>query len=155
MKIIQRTIHAGGVPAFFFFSWIIQLLWNGILFDQLSLVPTRVNYWQAAALWFLTIILFAWVGIGVRQKSWATRRRSAQDLGDRIERNIKQRVRHWSTADGDWDDLGRQIESKIKRGFAHWVDVDEDTDWDDIGERIERKIEKKLRDWADEEEDPS
>ena len=51
--------------AFFFFSWIIQLLWNSILVDQLALVAVKVNYWQAAALWFLSIILFAWAGVGV------------------------------------------------------------------------------------------
>jgi len=65
MKLIRGLIAGGGVAAFFFFSWIIQLLWNGILFEQLTLVPTRVSYWQAAALWFLSVILFAWAGIGV------------------------------------------------------------------------------------------
>jgi hypothetical protein len=40
-------------------------LWNSILVDQLALIPVKVNYWQAAALWFLSIILFAWTGIGV------------------------------------------------------------------------------------------
>ena len=65
MKLLRGLITGGGVGAFFFFSWIIQLLWNSILFDQLALVPIKVNYWQAAALWFLSIILFAWAGIGV------------------------------------------------------------------------------------------
>jgi len=65
MKLLRGVITGGGVGAFFFFSWIIQLLWNGVLFDQLGLVPVQLNYWQAAALWFLVIILFAWAGIGV------------------------------------------------------------------------------------------
>jgi len=63
----------GGVAAFFFFSWIIQLLWNSVLVDQLALVAVKVTYWQAAALWFLSIILFAWAGIGVSprfRKRW-------------------------------------------------------------------------------------
>jgi len=65
MKLLRALIKGGGVGAFFFFSWIIQLLWNSILVDQLALLPTKVNYWQAAAVWFLVIILFAWTGIGV------------------------------------------------------------------------------------------
>jgi hypothetical protein len=65
MRLIRGAITGGGIGAFFFFSWIIQLLWNGILVDQLALLPTKVTYWQAAALWFLTTILFAWAGIGV------------------------------------------------------------------------------------------
>jgi hypothetical protein len=58
-------ITGGGIGAFFFFSWILELLWNSILVDQLNLIPVKVNYWQAAALWFMSIILFAWAGIGV------------------------------------------------------------------------------------------
>jgi len=67
MRLIRGLITGGGVGAFFFFSWIIQLLWNAILVDQLALIPAtaRLNYWQAAALWFLTTILFAWAGIGI------------------------------------------------------------------------------------------
>jgi len=65
MKLLRGLMAGGGVAAFFFFSWIIQLLWNSILFEQLSLAPVRLTYWQAAALWFLSIILFAWAGIGV------------------------------------------------------------------------------------------
>ena len=148
MRIVQKTIRGGGIAAFFFFSWIIQLLWNSILFEQLALVPSRVSYWQAAALWFLTIILFAWAGLGVRQTSWASRRRSFEDVGDRIGRTIKRRVRDWSS-----DSASDDLERKIKRGFAHWVDVDETADWEDIGERIERKIEKKLHDWANDDTD--
>ncbi|MEW5826756.1 MAG: hypothetical protein AB1778_07980 [Candidatus Bipolaricaulota bacterium] len=72
MKALRNVIRGGGVGAFFFFSWVIQLLWNSILVDQLALVPVKVNYWQAAALWFLSIILFAWAGIGVspRVRKW-------------------------------------------------------------------------------------
>jgi hypothetical protein len=73
MKLVHSAITGGGVAAFFFFSWIIQLLWNSILVDQLALVAVKVNYWQAAALWFLSIIFFAWAGIGVSpqiRKRW-------------------------------------------------------------------------------------
>lgn len=73
MKLLRGLITGGGVGAFFFFSWIIQLLWNAILVDQLALVAIKLNYWQAAALWFLSIIFFAWAGIGVSpaiSKKW-------------------------------------------------------------------------------------
>jgi len=64
MKLLRGVITGGGIAAFFFFSWILQMLWNSILFEQLALVTTRVTYWQSAGLWFFVIILFAWVGIG-------------------------------------------------------------------------------------------
>ena len=38
-----------------------------------TVVAVKVNYWQAAALWFMSIILFAWAGIGVSprvMKKW-------------------------------------------------------------------------------------
>ncbi len=65
VRFLRGVIRGGGIGAFFFFSWVIELLWNSILVDQLALVPTKVNYWQAAAVWFLSIILFAWAGVGV------------------------------------------------------------------------------------------
>ena len=65
MRLLRGVITGGGVGAFFFFSFILQLLWNSILVDQLGLVAVKLSYWQAAALWFMSIILFAWVGIGV------------------------------------------------------------------------------------------
>lgn len=64
MKLLRGVITGGGIAAFFFFSWILQLLWNSILFEQLQLVQTQLNYWQSAGLWFFVIILFAWTGIG-------------------------------------------------------------------------------------------
>ncbi len=73
MRLLRGLITGGGIGAFFFFSWILQLLWNSILVDQLALVAVKVNYWQAAALWFMSIILFAWAGIGVSprvMKKW-------------------------------------------------------------------------------------
>jgi len=150
MKLLAKTIAAGGVAAFFFFSWILQLLWNSILVDQLGLLAVKLNYWQAAALWFLATILTAWVGIAARP----ARRRATDwdEVGERIKRKIRRGVERWAGDEEQLDDLGERIERKIKRGFAHWVDVDEDTDWDDLGEQIERKIKRKIRDWADEEE---
>jgi hypothetical protein len=69
MRLLRGLITGGGIGAFFFFSWIIQLLWNSILVDQLGLVSVKLNYWQAAGLWFLSIIAFAWAGIGVSPRA--------------------------------------------------------------------------------------
>jgi len=153
MKLLAKAIAAGGVAAFFFFSWILQLLWNGILVDQLALVAVKLSYWQAAAIWFLATILTAWVGIGA-SPAWqrAQRTRDWDEVGERIKRKIRRGVERWAGDEEELDDLGERIERKIKRGFARWVDVDENTDWDDLGEHIERKIKQRIRDWADEEE---
>ena len=151
MRGLFRLIAAGGVAAFFFFSWILQLLWNSLLFEQLQLVPTQTNYWQAAGLWFFVIILFAWTGFGGRPRSWirASRRSDWDQFGDRIERKVKARVSQW--ADSSDHDLEDELEARIKRGFSRWVDTDDDMDWDDLGEHIERKIKRHLREWLDEE----
>ena len=152
MNLIVRTMAAGGIAAFFFFSWIIQLLWNSLIAGHLGLAPT-LSYLQAAGLWFLVGLLFAWAGIGVRPTFWTRyrRRRDWSALGERIERKVRRHVSRWVEKDGNVDDLGDQIEAKIKRGFSRWVGVDEEIDWDDLGEHIERKIKQKIRDWAEEE----
>jgi hypothetical protein len=64
MKLVRGLMTGGGIGAFFFFSWIIQMLWNSIVVGHLGLFKT-LSYWQAAGLWFLLILLFAWTGIGV------------------------------------------------------------------------------------------
>ena len=151
MKLLAKAIAAGGVAAFFFFSWIIQLLWNSLIAGHLALAPT-LSYFQAAGLWFLVSLMFAWVGIGVTPTRWLNlrRRRDWHRFGDRIEREIRRHVSRRMEED-EGDDLGERIEAKIKRGFSRWVGVDEETDWDDLGEHIERKIKQKIRDWTDEE----
>ena len=63
MKLLRGLITGGGIAAYFFFSWLLKLLWNGVLV-QLQLAPTLITYWQSAGLWLFVIILFAWVGIG-------------------------------------------------------------------------------------------
>lgn len=73
MKLLRGLITGGGIAAYFFLSWILKLLWNGVLV-QLQLVPTLITYWQAAGLWLFVIILFAWVGIGTPsgfRKKWS------------------------------------------------------------------------------------
>jgi hypothetical protein len=150
MRGVVRLVTAGGVAAFFFFSWILQLLWNSILFNQLAIVPTQMTYWQSAGMWFFVIILFAWTGLGARSGRWtrSSRRTDWDACGDRIERKIKARMARW--ADSADHVSEEDVEAKIKRGFSRWVGVDEDIDWDDLGEHIERKIKRHLRDWLDE-----
>ncbi len=63
MKLITKFMAGGGVAAFFFFSWIIQILFNSIVVEHLGLLKS-LSYWQAAGLWFLITLLFAWAGIG-------------------------------------------------------------------------------------------
>jgi len=151
MKLLAKAIAAGGVAAFFFFSWIIQLLWNSLIAGHLGIAPT-LTYLQAAGLWFLVSLTFAWVGIGVAPSQWlkVRRREDWQRFGDRIEREIRRHVSRWLEEE-EGDDLGERIEAKIKRGFSRWVGVDEEIDWNDLGEHIERKIKQKIRDWTEKE----
>jgi len=62
-------VTGGGVAAFFFFSWVIQMLWNSIVYGYLGLLKP-LSYLQAAGLWFLVSLLFAWVGIGASSRLW-------------------------------------------------------------------------------------
>ena len=155
MDSIIRLAVRGGVGAFFFFSWIIQLLWNSILVDQLALVAVKVNYWQAAALWFLITILTAWTGIARRPKALAPDIRwcGFGNVARTIKREIRSGLGNWAREEprrDDWsDDLGERIEAKIKRGLSSWVGTDEEIEWDDLGEKIEKRIKEKFRDWSD------
>jgi len=152
MSIVIQSIAKGGVAAFFFFSWIIQLLWNSIVVDQLALAPVKVTYWQAAGLWFLVSLLLAWVGIGLRpaRALWRPSWRSRSEVGERIKRTVRSHVRDWLSDDDVDDDLGERIEARIKDGFGRWVGSDTEFEWDDLGDLIEEKIKRKVRDWADE-----
>lgn len=149
MKRMHQLISRGGIAAFFFFSWIIMLLWNSLVAGHLGLGPT-LSYLQAAGLWFLVTLLFAWVGIGVgtrRVLGWSS---GAGEAGDRIERKIKACVSRWASGKpGDSDEISDRIEAKIKRGLSKWVDIDPDADWEDLGGRIEAKIKQKFRDWTE------
>jgi len=129
MRMFRRLITGGGIAAFFFFSWVIMMLWNSIISRHLGLLPP-LGYLQAAGLWFLIILLFAWTGIGAGRVRTAIQR---------------QRVK-----DRDWSEVGDRVEQKIKRGFARWVGTSEDEDWDELGNKIEEKIKKKVREWTEE-----
>ncbi len=69
MHSIVGLVTGGGVAAFFFFSWVIQMLFNSIVVGHFGLLEP-LSYWQAAGLWFLTIVLLAPVGIGTRRLHW-------------------------------------------------------------------------------------
>lgn len=127
MRLFTKLISGGGIAAFFFFSWVIMRLWNHILVWHLGLFKP-LTYLQAAGLWFLIILLFAWVGIGAGRGLFPWRRK-----------------KH------DWEEVGEKIETKIKDGFSRWVGAGSDMDWNDLGQKIEDKIKHKIRDWAQEE----
>jgi hypothetical protein len=147
MGLFIRLITGGGVPAFFFFSFILMLLWNSLVAGHLGWAPT-LSYLQTAGLWFLVTIALAWTGIGVRSAFGARRRRWKRPIGDEIRQRLDKTFSHESDNDAP-DDIGDRIERKIRRGFARWVDAGDDTDWSELGELIERKIKRKLGDWVD------
>ncbi|MGY4706797.1 hypothetical protein ACVNPS_03450 [Candidatus Bipolaricaulota sp. J31] len=64
MKLLRGPFSPGGAAAFFFFSWVLQMLFNSIVVGHLGLLKP-LNYWQAAALLFLSIVAFAWSGRGL------------------------------------------------------------------------------------------
>jgi hypothetical protein len=64
MRIDKGPFSVSGAAAFFFFSWVIELLFNSIVVGKLGLLKP-INYWQAAELWFLVTVLFAWSGSGL------------------------------------------------------------------------------------------
>lgn len=64
MNFVRGLMTGSGIAAFFFFSWVIMMLWNRIVVGILGLLKP-LSYLQAAGLWFLIILLFAWTGIGV------------------------------------------------------------------------------------------
>jgi len=152
MRLIVDSITGGGIAAFFFFSWIIQLLWNSLVAGHLGLAPT-LSYLQAAGLWFLVSLVFAWAGIGLRPETWLGRPRwrDGGEIRRSIRRHIRTQLAGWlKEEDEDISDLGEKIEAKIKRGFSRWLGEKEDIEWDDLGKRIEERIKRKFQDWTEE-----
>jgi len=126
MRWIIGLVTGGGIAAFFFFSWIIQMLWNSLIWGHLGLLKP-LSYLQAAGLWFLVTLLFAWVGIGAGRYVF-----------------LRRRVR-------DWEEIGRKVESRIKQALTRWAEGEADADWEELGRKIEERIKRKLRDWLQEE----
>jgi len=126
MKTVIGLVTGGGVAAFFFFSWIIQMLWNSIVAGHLGLLKP-LSYLQAAGLWFLVSLLFAWVGIGAGRYVYL--RRKARD----------------------WEEIGRRVEARIREALARWAEGEVDAEWEELGKKIEDKIKRKPREWLKEE----
>lgn len=94
------SLFGGGVAAFFFFSWIIQMLFNSIVVGHLGLFKT-LSYFQAAGLWFLVTLLTAWVGIGAARRVRRPKHEVDWDeIGERIGQKIEQKVKEW-TGEGE------------------------------------------------------
>ena len=149
MKLLTKLMAGGGVAAFFFFSWVVMMLWNGIVVGHLAVGQT-LSYLQVCGVWFLLIVVLAWTGIA----SMRITRAFAQwgkhgSVGERIARSVRGRNTRREN-DEDWDDLAERIERRVKKGVADWAGADPDLDWDDIGERIEARIKERLRGWLDE-----
>lgn len=64
MKLSRGPFSPVGAGMFFLFSWVVQVLFNSILVGHLGLLAP-LSYWQAAALLFLFVLLFAWSGWGL------------------------------------------------------------------------------------------
>jgi len=124
MKWLGGLIAGSGIAAFFFFSWIIQMLFNSIIVRHLGLFKP-LSYLQAAGLWFLITLLFAWIGIGVTRGIYRVRwERDWSEIGDRIERKIKQKLKEWAEGEEEWGEVERKIEEKIKRKIKEWAEED-------------------------------
>jgi len=128
MRLLRRIVTSGGVAAFFFFAWVIMMLWNSIIVGHLELAKP-LSYLQTCGLWFMITLFLAWTGIGmggVRLWWWGERR--SEDFGREIENKIKRGFAHWvgTEEDLDWDELGDRIEKKIKARLKEWLAEDTD-----------------------------
>lgn len=62
--LVRGPFSPWGAGMFFLFSWVVQVLFNSIVVGHFGLLAP-LNYWQAASLLFLFMILFAWGGWGL------------------------------------------------------------------------------------------
>jgi len=95
MKWVGGLVTGGGIAAFFFFSWIIQMLFNSIVVGHLGLFKP-LSYLQAAGLWFLITLLFAWVGIGATGRVRRRREIDWDEIGERLGRSIERKIKEWT-----------------------------------------------------------
>jgi len=51
--------------------------------------------------------------------------------------------------DRDWEEVGDKVEKKIKRKLRQWAESEPDEDWDEVEEKLENKLRDKLRNWAE------
>lgn len=51
--------------------------------------------------------------------------------------------------DVEWEEVGDKVEKKIKRKLRQWAEAEPDEDWDDVEKKLERKLRDKIRRWAE------
>jgi len=145
MRFLTRLIGRSGIPAFFFFSFVLMLLWNSLVAEHLGCGPT-LSYLQTAGLWFLLSFGFAWTGIGARSAFGFRQPGNEHGISGHLGSPIRDRL---SSAErtADSDDLGDRIARRVKRRSARWVEANEGVDESGLKERIERKIKRTIRRW--------
>ncbi len=79
------------VAAVFLFSWIVMLLWNGIVTEITTF--KAVTYWQAAGLLVLCKILFGFRGPGPR--GGFGKRREFADRMRNLSADDREKLRSW------------------------------------------------------------
>jgi len=60
--------------------------------------------------------------VTVRRKKRLRGREAEEDLGKRVEAEIKRRVSRMLEDDDDWKELGEKIERKVKDRLRRWLD---------------------------------
>jgi len=121
VRLLSKLVAGGGIAAFFFFAWIIQILWNSLVVGHLGLLKP-LTYLEAAGLWFLVILLTAWAGLGVGTRFLLRAR------GDR----------------------GRRAQLLLGRGFLRWIGLGPKIEWQNQDERMEERIRKRFSEWTKE-----
>jgi hypothetical protein len=126
MGLVTRLVAGGGIAAFFFFSWVIQMLWNSAIAGHFGLLP-RLSYLDAAGLWLLFTLLTAWSGIGV-----------GTPLALRL------------SGGGSLKGLGRRITTRMTSKLRSWIRGEPEVEWQNKGERMEERIRKRFSEWTKE-----
>lgn len=52
-----------------------------------------------------------------------------------------------------WEEVGAKVEKKIKRKMRQWAEAELDEDWEEVEKKFERKLRDKLRKWAESDDD--
>jgi hypothetical protein len=146
VRLLSRLI-AGGIPAFFFFTYVLMLLWNSLIAGHLGWAPT-LTYLQTAGLWFVVTIVLAWTGIASRRALRSHRAPHLSGIEDEIERQLEHAFSRDSRGEGR-DDRGDAVERRIRHSLGRWAGAREDADWAEVGEQMEKKIRRRIADWID------
>ena len=126
MGLFTRLVAGGGIAAFFFFSWVIQMLWNSVIAGHFGLL-SRLSYLDAAGLWLLFTLLTAWSGIGL-----------GTPLAIRLSGGTS------------WKGLGHQIRTRTISRVRSFIRGEPEVEWQDRNERMEERIRKRFSEWTKE-----